>query len=164
MNDVSLIDIPVKWLDHICLIDTPGTNAIIRKHEQLTNMFVPRADLVLFVTSAERPLSDSEAEFFHNIKKWGKKVIIVVNKMDILNSEEQKNTVISYVSANASNILGTVNPVPIFGVSARLGLDAKMVYKGSDPALGPGAGRWLESRLGVFEEVNAYFIFMFLRL
>jgi len=26
MNDIEVIDIPVKWLDHITLIDTPGTN------------------------------------------------------------------------------------------------------------------------------------------
>ena len=28
MNDVEVIDIPVKWLDHITLIDTPGTNVL----------------------------------------------------------------------------------------------------------------------------------------
>ena len=41
-------------------MDTPGTNAIIRHHEELSRGFVPRSDLVLFVTSTERPLTESE--------------------------------------------------------------------------------------------------------
>ena len=31
-----------------------GTNAVVKGHQQLTEEFVPRCDLVLFVTSAER--------------------------------------------------------------------------------------------------------------
>ena len=36
------------FLDEITVVDTPGTNAIIREHEALTEQFVPRSDLVLF--------------------------------------------------------------------------------------------------------------------
>ena len=45
------------------VVDTPGTNAIIREHEALTSEFVPRSDLVLFVTSADRPFTETEREF-----------------------------------------------------------------------------------------------------
>ena len=51
---------PADFLDEITLVDTPGTNAIVREHEALTQRFVPRADLVLFVTSADRPFTESE--------------------------------------------------------------------------------------------------------
>src|SRR5919112_1081437 len=44
-------------LREITIVDTPGTNAIIRRHEELTRDFIPRADLVLFVTSADRPFT-----------------------------------------------------------------------------------------------------------
>src|SRR5438094_933673 len=50
---------PVR-IDDINIVDTPGTNAIIRAHEQITSDFVPRADLVLFVTSADRPFTETE--------------------------------------------------------------------------------------------------------
>ncbi|HET7078061.1 MAG TPA: dynamin family protein, partial [Chloroflexia bacterium] len=50
---------PAPFLRDITVVDTPGTNAIIRRHEQLTRHFVPRADLVLFVTSADRPFTES---------------------------------------------------------------------------------------------------------
>ena len=49
---------PNEFLREIAIVDTPGTNAIIRHHEELSRGFVPRSDLVLFVTSAERPLHE----------------------------------------------------------------------------------------------------------
>ena len=45
------------------IVDTPGTNAVIREHEAITAEFVPRSDLVLFVTSADRPFTESERHF-----------------------------------------------------------------------------------------------------
>jgi hypothetical protein len=42
---------------------------------------VPRADLVLFVLSADRPLSESELAFLKYIRQWRKKVVFVVNKV-----------------------------------------------------------------------------------
>src|SRR6478609_151436 len=50
---------PVRYED-INIVDTPGTNAVIREHEAITSAFVPRADLVLFVTSADRPFTEVE--------------------------------------------------------------------------------------------------------
>ena len=58
---------PIDWLQHIAIIDTPGTNAIITKHEILTQKIVPRADLILFITSAERPITESESVFLNKI-------------------------------------------------------------------------------------------------
>lgn len=42
---------------------------------------MPRADLVLFVLSADRPLSESELAFLKYIRQWRKKVVFVVNKV-----------------------------------------------------------------------------------
>ncbi|MGE5138038.1 MAG: dynamin family protein [Rudaea sp.] len=49
------ISSPAPLLEDIHIVDTPGTNAIQRHHEAITRHFIPRADLVLFVTSADRP-------------------------------------------------------------------------------------------------------------
>jgi Dynamin family len=59
LGDVQEIKIDLPWLKNIAIVDTPGTNAIVSDHEHLTQQIIPRADLVLFVTSAERPMSDS---------------------------------------------------------------------------------------------------------
>lgn len=46
------------------LVDTPGTNVILQRQQRLTEEFVPRADLVLFVLSADRPFTESEVSCF----------------------------------------------------------------------------------------------------
>ena len=56
------ITAPVELLRDVHIVDTPGTNAIHREHERLTTEFVPRSDLVLFVTSADRPFTESERQ------------------------------------------------------------------------------------------------------
>jgi len=48
---LEVITAPVDLLREINIVDTPGTNAVRREHEALTREFVPRSDLVLFVTS-----------------------------------------------------------------------------------------------------------------
>jgi len=59
----TLLLYPVELLSELSIVDTPGTNAVIRQHEELTTHFIPRADLVLFVTSADRPFTESERVF-----------------------------------------------------------------------------------------------------
>lgn len=113
---------PIPLLQSIALVDTPGTNAILRHHQELTEKYVPRADLVLFVTSADRPFTESEREFLELIASWGKKVIVVVNKIDILESEQDKEQVLSYVAEHAKRTLGET--VPVFPVAARRAFQA----------------------------------------
>ena len=79
---IQSLYLPLPLLADLCIVDTPGTNAIIRSHEALTTHFVPRSDAVLFVTSVERPFSESERTFMARIRQWGKKVVVVVNKYD----------------------------------------------------------------------------------
>jgi small GTP-binding protein len=115
---------PNPLLDAVAFVDTPGTNAIVAKHQELSERFVPRADLVVFVTSADRPFTQSERTFLELIASWGRKVIMVVNKFDILEQEDERRKVLDYVRENARETLG-VNSVEVFGVSARLGLAAR---------------------------------------
>lgn len=121
---------PNPLLDAVAFVDTPGTNAIVAKHQELSERFVPRADLVVFVTSADRPFTQSERTFLELIASWGRKVIMVVNKFDILEQEEERRKVLDYVRDNARETLG-VNSVEVYGVSARLGLAAR---QGKDEA------------------------------
>jgi small GTP-binding protein len=114
---------PIR-IDDINIVDTPGTNAIVREHEQITSEYVPRADLVLFVTSADRPFTETERAFLERIRDWGKKIVVVINKIDILAGEKELAEVRGYVADNARRLLG-VSP-EIFPVSARAALSAKM--------------------------------------
>src|SRR5690606_29570309 len=79
---------PAEFLREITVVDTPGTNAIIREHEALTQGFVPRSELVLCVTSADRPFTESEREFISESREWGRKIIIILHKICLPRSEE----------------------------------------------------------------------------
>ena len=130
---------PSELLRDIALVDTPGTNAIILRHQELTERFIPRSDLLLFVTSADRPFTQSEREFLELISSWGRKVLMVVNKIDILDDDSQREEVIRYVREHARETLG-VTP-EVFGVSAkaaaaaRAGGDAAALQASGLPAL-----------------------------
>ena len=144
--------LPVPWLQEVNLVDTPGTNAVIRQHQELTEHFVPRSDLVLFVTSADRPFSESERAFLQQIRDWGKKVVIVVNKIELLTTEAEQRQVLEFVRQNAHELLG-VAPA-IFAVSARLALEAKL--RGvREEERGAGASHssdWERSQFGALEQ------------
>jgi small GTP-binding protein len=132
-HNVHILTFPAPLLAEISIVDTPGTNAVIREHEQITSEFVPRSDLVLFVTSSDRPFTESENIFLKRIRDWGKKVVIIINKIDILQSEEEIQQVIQFVAENSHTMLGMLPE--IFPVSARLAMRAKQ----GEPALWPSS-------------------------
>jgi len=133
-NGLTVTTAPVELLRDVSIVDTPGTNAIIREHERLTTDFVPRADLVLFVTSADRPFTETERAFFESIRAWGKKIVIVVNKVDIFATRQELDEVLSFVRSSAQRLFG-LDP-EIFPVSSRLALRAKR----GEPALWTASG------------------------
>ena len=133
-NNLHVITAPAEILREIHIVDTPGTNAIIREHEAITSEFVPRSDLVLFVTSADRPFTETERAFLEQVRGWGKKVVIVINKVDILDNAQQVDEIRTFVAESAHSLLG-FRP-EIFPVSARLALKAKQ----GDPSVWPASG------------------------
>jgi len=139
---------PAELLRDIALVDTPGTNAIILRHQELTERFVPRSDLLLFVTSADRPFTQSEREFLELIGSWGRKVLMVVNKIDILDDDVQRDEVIRYVKEHARETLG-VTP-EVYGVSAKAAASAQAAGDATalhDSGL-PALERAIRERLG----------------
>jgi len=107
---------PVEMLRNITLVDTPGTNSIVQRHQEITEDYIPRADLVLFVTSIDRPLSESERRFLEYIREWGKKVVFVLNKIDTKTDDEVAQ-VVDYLKTNTRAIFG-FDPV-IYPVSSK---------------------------------------------
>ena len=136
-----LVTAPLPLLENINIVDTPGTNAILREHEAITADFIPRSDLVLFLTSADRPFTESERAFLSRIKAWGKKIVLVVNKIDILESPEDVQQVIDFVTEAGQKLVGDI--AAVFPVSARRAQKAKQ----GQPQL------WIESG---FEPLEQY--------
>jgi small GTP-binding protein len=117
-EDFAIVTYPLELLKELNLIDSPGTNAIIRRHELLITEYVPRSDLVLFTTSADRPLTESERQFLEKILAWGKKIALVINKVDILEGRAAVDEVRAFVAQHTAGILGYTPE--LFVLSAKL--------------------------------------------
>jgi small GTP-binding protein len=142
-RDGPLLEVgyPLDLLRDVAVVDTPGPNAIMREHVEISCHFVPRADLVLFVTSADRPFTETERAFMERIRTWGKKVVVVLNKVDLL-GPDQVTEQIEFVRQGVERLLG-FRP-EVFPVSARLALLAK-----DDPDPASRAARWARARTAV---------------
>jgi GTPase SAR1 family protein len=80
---------PVEILREIAIVDTPGTNAIVAHHQEITEGFVPAADLIVFVFEAKNPYRQSAWDFFNFIHAdWRRKVIFILQQKDLLNASD----------------------------------------------------------------------------
>ena len=103
----------------LAFIDSPGTNSIIEQHQELTENYLQQADIILFVTSVERPLSKSEQDFLTLVDRtWARKIIVAINKIDLVEEHEAKQ-IREYVNEGLKEILAEMPPV--FAISAKTG-------------------------------------------
>eukprot|EP00899_Mesostigma_viride_P020119 jgi/Mesvir1/28108/Mv04692-RA.1 len=144
------------FLREVNIVDTPGTNVILERQQRLTEEFVPRSDLVLFVLSADRPFTESEVTFLKYIRKWGKKVVFLLNKIDLLSTRGEIDEVVAFVASNAQRLL-QVDSARVFPITSRMAMKAKLASK-SDPAALANDSRWAGSGFADMED----FIFGFL--
>ena len=139
-DGLQVVAAPAELLHDVHIVDTPGTNAIFREHERITTDFVPRSDFVLFVTSADRPFTESERLFLGAVRDWGKTIVIILNKIDILGTPSEVEKVVGFVKNAARDLLGYQPDV--LPVSARLASRSKQ----GEPAL------WAASRFEALEK------------
>jgi small GTP-binding protein len=122
-------DMPL--LQDVTLIDTPGTNSAWMDHTARTFRLLPSADLILFVTSADRPFSESERSLMKSIQAYRKSIVVLINKMDILDdTPDAKTKIIDFVTDHASELLGA-RPI-VIPISSRTALSAKLQMKTTD--------------------------------
>ncbi len=111
------------FLQDFNIVDTPGTNTIVAEHQEITEEFIPRADLVLFVFSVVNPWAASAWEFLKLVHStWLKNVVFVLQQAD-LRTPEEVATVVQHLEETAQKQVGT--KIPIFPVSAKKAFEAK---------------------------------------
>jgi small GTP-binding protein len=135
-ENIQLYHYPLDVLRDLDIVDTPGTNSIERMEEEITRQFVPRADLILFVTSLLQPLTASELDFLAHIREWGKKVVFIVNGVDRRNSDEQLDRVREYLTREVAGRLGGGAPT-IYFISALQALKARLAARQATPGASP---------------------------
>jgi ribosome biogenesis GTPase A len=83
------IALPKEVLREISMVDTPGTNSIVKDHQTITENYIPQSDLVIFVFSAVNPHTKSAWELLTLInKQWHRKVVFVLQQSDRATQKE----------------------------------------------------------------------------
>jgi len=135
--------LPIKFLADFNVVDTPGTNTMVAAHQTITEGFVPRADVVLFVFSVTNPWSQSGWQLLDLVqKKWLKNVVFVLQQSDLRDSSEI-DVIHRHLQDTAMQKLGFAPP--IFPVSARKALLARTTGIAKEEL-------WRESGFGPLEE------------
>lgn len=108
---------PVDFLRDFHIVDTPGTNSIENEHQQITERFVPIADLVIFVFSAMNPWGASAWQFLEKVhREWMRHVVFVLQQCD-LRSPEEIQVITDYMGQLTRQRFG--RDFPLFAVSAK---------------------------------------------
>jgi GTP-binding protein EngB required for normal cell division len=118
------VELPLPFLRRgLYFIDTPGVGSAREANTATTRAFLPEADAVIFVTSVEASLSETEAGFLHDIRQHIRKLFVVVNKIDLL-AEGELPQVLDYVRTGLEQILGA-SAVRLYPLSAQAAVAAK---------------------------------------
>jgi GTPase SAR1 family protein len=135
--------LPIPFLRDFNVVDTPGTNTMVAEHQTITENFVPRADLVLFVFSVANPWTQSAWDFLKLVqKKWLKHVVFVLQQAD-LREPTEIDIIRRHLQDTAMQKLGFIPP--IFAVSARKALLARTTALDKERL-------WHESEFGPLDE------------
>lgn len=106
----------------VAIVDTPGTGSIFAQHETTAKKFLHRSDLVIFVISAKHAFAETERLYLELAKQYGKKIILVLNQVDLLEQNEQLE-VRRFIESQVKEKLG-IDPL-LFLVSAKEALAAQ---------------------------------------
>jgi ribosome biogenesis GTPase A len=119
------IEVPLPFLRRgLYLVDTPGIGSSREENTATTLAFLPEADAIVFVTSVEAPLSQAEVDFLEKLRDYGRRLFIVVNKIDLLTQAERLE-VLDYLRSGIGRALSLAE-VRLFPLSARQALAAKL--------------------------------------
>jgi len=127
--------LPIPFLRDFNVVDTPGTNTMVAEHQQITESFIPRADLILFVFSVVNPWTQSAWDLLGFVqKKWLKNVVFVLQQAD-LRAPSEVVVIRRHLEETAIQRLGFAPP--IFAVAARNALLALKGFSADQGEFGP---------------------------
>ena len=122
-NNVVIIYKDIESLEGIEIIDTPGTDSIMEKHEKITYDFLENCNLVMFVFEAKNIYTKSDWELIKKIVHQFKKDIIFILQQKDRAKEEEIQTSKKELIAKCNEI-GIKDP-KIFVTSAALEMESQ---------------------------------------
>jgi GTPase Era involved in 16S rRNA processing len=148
--NVARVDVflPADLLERgVVLIDTPGVGSTHRHQTVAADAILPECDAALLVVSADPPITEVEIDYLARIRPTVVRLIIVLNKIDIIEPREREKAAAFLRNALVDHA-GLDPFTPVFSLSARDALRAKEA--GDAEALVASGFAELEKHLGQF--------------
>jgi predicted GTPase len=114
---------PIEFLRDFNLVDTPGTNSIVKGHQEITERFLPVADLILFVFPVTNPWGGATWNLISKLpKECHPKVAFIIQQADQREAADIR-VIIEHMADLSRKRIGIVPQ--IFAVSGKLAMEAK---------------------------------------
>ncbi len=118
------VSYPSPWLKGgVRLVDTPGIGSVYSHNTDLAYRYLPQADAVLFLLSADQPVSQAECDFLRDVREYAQRIFFLLNKADYL-SESELQDAVAFAQSTIAEAMGQ-EPF-IAPISARLALEGKL--------------------------------------
>jgi len=113
----------IDFLQDFNIVDTPGTNSVMRGHQAITERFLPVADLVLFVFPVSNPWGAATWDFIAKLPgELEGRVAFILQQKD-LRDEDELRIIKDHMGQLARQKLG--DEPEVFAVSGRMAIQAK---------------------------------------
>jgi len=121
------IEYPADFLrDGVRLIDTPGVGSVFGHNTDAAYEFLPQADAVLFLVTADPPISETELQFLADVREHAGKIFFVKNKIDHLSPEDLTESLAFTRAVLAKDLQVEPAAVKIFPLSAKWALAGRL--------------------------------------
>ncbi|ANX13921.1 hypothetical protein ABE41_018065 [Fictibacillus arsenicus] len=110
----------------VVLVDTPGVNDLNEHRSSITYQFIPRADVVLFLTPMTSAIKKTEKLFIEeNLLKNGLDRTIFIGNFSDSVEDDEYDEVYEFMKRRIENVTGFPN-VPVYPLSAKEALQGKV--------------------------------------
>ena len=114
---------PIDFLRDFHLVDTPGTNSVVKGHQQITERFLPVADLILFVFPVSNPWGAATWDFISKLPEGANdRVAFIIQQADQREPMDIQ-VILGHMRDLSMKRIGHVPP--IFAVSGKIACEAK---------------------------------------
>lgn len=148
-----------KFLENnVTLVDSPGLNGMAEGHKEITEAQIKKSHACIFLFSADQPGKKTDFETLEKIKLYTDKVFLILNKIDILNPDEETTVedLVRGLEKNYTNLFPEEKLSNIYPVSALGALVARssqeLSYKGKKPISNEKEQILEDSNIKLFEE------------
>ena len=135
----------------LTLVDTPGAGSLHQHHDALLLGFLPQADAVIFLVTADQPIAADELELLRQLKAADtKKVFFAINKTDDPHTDEDE---IAEGIEHNRKMLGSVGIAvdKVYRISALKAMRGEAEGSGFNELFGDVASFLAENKLRILQ-------------